>query len=91
MNLAMFEDQPTLERFFDQLSASIRSDSWDAIIETFPDQQDAGEPAMFGGFAEMINKLLELKPNLFGVGVNLNNALTMIGRKLSERTKGGRN
>lgn len=84
-NLVKFQDEKELCRFFDCLTESILKGDIDYLVERFPMQEPASRPDGYGGIIGKNNDIFHLKPNIFGVGINLNAVLD----KLSERLKTG--
>ena len=82
INLVKCADDGELAGVFDTIITGIREDNWQYIIDNYPLQVPAEEPDGYGGWLQMLNKVVELKPNVFGHGVNLNAALEVIGKKL---------
>jgi hypothetical protein len=81
INLVKCANEQELACVFDIIIAGIREDNWQHIIDNFPLQERAEEPDVGGSWFEWL-KMLELKPNVFGLGVNLNAALDAVGKKL---------
>ena len=85
-NLVRFANERELARFFDCIVECVRrSDKLERIVELFPDQEAAEEPTSYGRVVEDLNSMFQLKPNVFGVGVNLNEAIDRFGQWLKTR------
>ena len=69
---------------------TIKTDDLDYLVDEFPDQEPAKVLDYNGNWFAMMkdaireNEILELKPNLFGLGVELNNALDAFGNRLEK-------
>ena len=55
-------------------------DDWEHIVDCVPSQDPAQEPDGYGGWLEMLDGVVELKPNVFGLGFNLNAAFREFAR-----------
>lgn len=81
INLVKCADEQELASVFDTIITGIRNDSWQYIVENYPNQERAEEPNNYGGWLVRLSRVLELKPNVFGLGVNLNAAMELLGKK----------
>lgn len=80
INLAKCANEKELAQVFDTIITGIRKDDLQYIVNNFPLQEHAEKPDERGRWIEW-SKILELKPNVFGIGVNLNAAMDAIGKK----------
>lgn len=80
LNLVKCANEHELALLFDTVVTGIRNDDWQYIIDKFPPQEPAKQPDNFGGWLDTLSKVIELKPNVFGIGVNLNAVLASFGR-----------
>ena len=87
INLVKCVDEKELAYVFDQLINAIRQDNWESIVENFPLQEAASEPDSYGGWLERLNSVVELKPNIFGLGINLNAALQEVAKKFTHENR----
>lgn len=85
INLVKCRDERELAEIFDIVSAAIRSGEWATIIEGFPAQDPANEPESYGGWLETLNGIITIKPNLFGIGLNFNEALEAAMRRIRSK------
>lgn len=86
INLVKCENERELELVFDNILDGIRRNDWQSIIDNFPLQAAAKEPEGYGGWYSMLNKVVQLKPNLFGIGLNLNEAIELAGNTLADQS-----
>jgi hypothetical protein len=81
INLGICKDQNQLGAVFDTVVRAVREDRWDLLHEiTFQESVEYESNWLFA-----LNNALELKPNVFGVGLNLNNVFKMIGWSILRR------
>ena len=88
INLVQCKSESELANVFDIIIAGIREDDWNSIVDRFPLQSRAQEPDSWGGWADTVNRMLELKPNIFGLGVNLNGVIDKAGEALTKKHRG---
>jgi len=88
INLVKCENERQLEGIFDNIIDGIRRNDWQSIIDTFPLQEHAEEPDGYGGWFETLNKVMMLRPNIFGIGADLNKAIDLAGDRLADRQVG---
>jgi hypothetical protein len=87
INLVKCTDEHELAGVFDTIITGIKKDNWQYIIDNYLLQEPAEEPEGCRGWLRLLNGVVELKPNFFGLGVNLNAALEEIGKKYLSPTQ----
>jgi len=78
VNMVNFKNEQELNTFFDKLIQQIRTNNWEKIVEIFPEQELAKEPDTYGRWYKGWNEIIQLKPNFFGIGININKAIEKI-------------
>ncbi|HAS8250651.1 TPA: hypothetical protein I7673_22595 [Vibrio vulnificus] len=81
INLASCADEKELSEVIDILIDGIKDNNLEYIVEKFPKQNSCKAPTEGGSGFHALNNMVELKPNIFGLGVNLNAILEMAFEK----------
>jgi hypothetical protein len=85
LNLLGFRDTRDLTEAPDIIISGIQQDDWNYILERFPAREsDKPEYKNWVDRLKMINNIVQIKPTLFGMGVNVNAAIDAAGNALAK-------
>lgn len=87
INLSKITDEPTLGKILDAIIKTVSTDNFDGLLNLLPIFEKRNRKEDDAGDDEIENYLdmLELKPNIFGLGVNFNAVLTFVNKRLLKR------
>ena len=83
INLAGCKEKGKLGLVFDVIVRVVKEDNWN-LLDTIPLQKPVKYPS---NWAFALNEAIELKPNFFGVGIDLNSIFKIIGEKVIKKHK----